>query len=69
VLGERGRWACVAAYPAARRFYVIIDGIPRIPFDMEELTAEVARRPFGELLSGGESAIFQRWVRAELQKR
>jgi hypothetical protein len=69
VLGERGSWACVAAYPAVRRFYIVINGIPRVPFDMEELTAEIARRTVGELLSGGESAIFQQWVRAELQKK
>ncbi|MEP7120092.1 MAG: hypothetical protein ABJE95_04240 [Byssovorax sp.] len=69
VLGEKGRWACVAAYPAARRFYVVIDGIPRVPFDMDELTAEVARRPYGELLGGAEGAIFRRWVSAELKKR
>jgi hypothetical protein len=68
VLGEGGRWACVAAYPAARRFYVVIDGIPRVPFDMDELTAEVARRPYGELLGGAEGAIFRRWVSAELKK-
>jgi hypothetical protein len=69
VLGEGGRWACVAAYPAARRFYVVIDGVPRVPFDMDELTAEVARRPTGELLAGAEGAIFRRWVSAELKKR
>jgi hypothetical protein len=68
VLGDDGRWACVAAYPAARRFYVVIDGIPRVPFDMDELTAEVARRPYGELLGGAEGAIFRRWVSAELKK-
>jgi hypothetical protein len=69
VLGEGGRWACVAAYPSARRFYVVIDGIPRLPFDMDELTAEVARRPQGALLAGAEGAIFRRWVSAELKKR
>jgi hypothetical protein len=69
VLGDRGRWACVAAYPAARRFYVVLDGIPRVPFDMDELTAEVARRPYGELLAGAEGAIFRRWVSAELKRR
>lgn len=69
VLGERGRWACVAAYPSARRFYVVIDGVPRVPFDMDELTAEVARRPYGELLAGAEGAIFRRWVSAELKMR
>ncbi len=69
VLGEHGRWACVAAYPAARRFYVVIDGIPRLPFDLDELTAEVARRPHGELLAGAESGIFRRWVSAELRMR
>ena len=69
ILGERGRWACVAAYPSARRFYVVIDGVPRVPFDMDELTAEVARRPYGELLAGAEGAIFRRWVSAELKMR
>ncbi len=69
VPGEGDRWACVAACPAARRFYVVIAGIPRVPFDMDELTAEVARRPHGELLAGAEGAIFRRWVSAELKRR
>jgi hypothetical protein len=69
VLGEGGHWACVASYPAAKRFYVIIDGVPRVPFDMDELTAEVARRPPGDLLAGGPATIFRRWVSAELKKR
>ena len=40
-----------------------------VPFDMDELTAEVARRPYGELLAGAEGAIFRRWVSAELKMR
>lgn len=69
VLDRSGQhWACLVALRSARKLYVTVDGRPRRPFDLEELTAELARRRrTGGNLDHHAASLLRRWVAAELE--
>ena len=68
VFSRDGRhWACLLSPRGVRRLYIVIDGVPRIPFDLDELTAAVARLPWGERLMADHTDLIRRWVAAELE--
>lgn len=60
-------WACLVHPRGVGSLYIAIDGVPRIPFDVEELTAAVARAPLRERLAAVPSGLIPRWISAELE--
>jgi WD40 repeat protein len=64
---DSGHWACLVTPSGAFGLYVAIDGVPRIRFDLEELTAAVARLPYSERLLSDHTDLVRRWVAAELE--
>jgi hypothetical protein len=64
---DSGHWACLVTPPGAFGLYIAIDGVPRIRFDLEELTAAVARLPYSERVLSDHTDLVRRWVAGELE--
>lgn len=69
VFGAGGdHWACIIGIASARRLYIAVDGTPRVPVDLEELTAALMK-PVPTARGGAvTSTMLRTWVSAELDK-
>ena len=61
------RWACLEKPKGKGVLYIVIDGVPRVPIDLEELSAAIARLPPGQRLLVDHTDLMRRWIAAELE--
>lgn len=66
---DGAHWACLAAVDRSGRFWLIIDGRKRAPFDLVEVMYMMAGDPYDAMLDPATDGRIQSIVAAELERR
>lgn len=61
-------WACIVGVSSVKRLYIAVDGVPRVPVDLEEIMAALMKPPPHARSQAVRPAMLRAWVLAELER-